>query len=112
YYDIDSKSYLPVPGAKDYIVLDTIRAEKTVWKNNGISLIDLGDGILNAEIHTKMNTIDADVIHGIHKAIDLAEKQYKGLVIANDGDNFSAGANLGMIFMLTVEQDVDELNNA
>lgn len=112
YYDLASKSYRPVPGSADLIVLDHIRQSRTVWKNAGVSLIDLGDGILNCEFHSKMNTIGGEVIQGINKAIDLAEKEYRGLVIANDGKNFSAGANIGMIFMMAVEQDFDELNTA
>lgn len=112
YYDISSKTYKPIPGAEDIIVLDHIREEKTVWKNSGVSLIDLGDGVLNCEFHTKMNTIGGDVIQGINKAIDLAEKDYRALVVSNDGKNFSAGANIGMIFMMAVEQDYEELNMA
>jgi 3-hydroxyacyl-CoA dehydrogenase len=112
YYDIRSKSYKPIPGTEGFIVLDHIREQKTVWKNSGVTVTDLGDGILNAEIHTKMNTIGGDVIQGLHKAIDLAEKDFRGLVIGNDGANFSAGANIGMIFMMAVEQDYDELNMA
>ncbi|NGM60747.1 3-hydroxyacyl-CoA dehydrogenase [Sphingobacterium sp. SGG-5] len=112
YYDISSKSYKPIPGAEDRIVLDHVRETKTIWKNSGVSIIDLGDGIINCEFHTKMNTIGGDVIEGIHKAIDLAEKEYRGLVISNDGKNFSAGANIGMIFMMAVEQDFDELDTA
>ncbi len=112
YYDIASKSYKPIPGAENLIVLDHIRETKTIWKNSGVTITDLGDGILNCEFHTKMNTIGGDVIQGINKALDLAEKEYRGLVIANDGKNFSAGANIGMIFMMAVEQDYDELDMA
>ncbi|MGJ1268754.1 3-hydroxyacyl-CoA dehydrogenase NAD-binding domain-containing protein [Sphingobacterium spiritivorum] len=112
YYDIASKSYKAIPGAEDLIVLDHIRETKTIWKNSGVSIIDLGDGIINCEFHTKMNTIGGDVIQGLNKAIDLAEKEYRGLVISNDGKNFSAGANIGMIFMMAVEQDYEELNMA
>lgn len=112
YYDIDSKSYKPIPGAEDLIVLDHIRESKTIWKNSGVTITELGDGIINCEFHTKMNTIGGDVIQGVNKAIDLAEKEYRGLVITNDGKNFSAGANIGMIFMMAVEQDYDELNMA
>lgn len=112
YYEISTKSYKPIPGTEDLIVLDHIRDAKTIWKNSGVSILDLGDGIINCEFHTKMNTIGGDVIQGINKAIDLAEKEYRGLVISNDGKNFSAGANIGMIFMMAVEQDYDELNMA
>ncbi|MCZ4245250.1 3-hydroxyacyl-CoA dehydrogenase/enoyl-CoA hydratase family protein [Pedobacter punctiformis] len=112
YYDIPSKSYKALPGSEEFIILDNLREHKTLWKNSGVSIIDLGDGILNVEFHTKMNTIGGDVISGINKAIDMAEKDYRGLVIGNDGANFSAGANVGMIFMMAVEQEWDELNMA
>ena len=112
YYDIPTKSYQALPGSGEFIVLDNLRANKTIWKNGGASIIDLGDGILNVEFHSKMNTIGGDTLQAINKAIDLAEKEYRGLVIGNDGANFSAGANVGMIFMMAVEQDWDELNMA
>jgi 3-hydroxyacyl-CoA dehydrogenase len=112
YYDIPSKSYKALPGTDEFIILDNLRENQTLWKNSGVSIIDLGDGILNVEFHTKMNTIGGDVISGINKAIDMAEKDYRGLVIGNDGANFSAGANVGMIFMMAVEQEWDELNMA
>jgi len=112
YYDIPTKSYKTIPGTENLIVLDNIRESKTVWKNSGVNIIDLGDGILNVEFHTKMNTIGGEVLAGINKAIDIAEKDYKGLVISNEGANFSAGANVGMIFMMAAEQNYDELNMA
>src|SRR5690606_39037470 len=77
YYDVGSKSYKPIPGVESFIILDNIRGQKTVWKNSGLTVTDLGDGILNAEFHTKMNTIGGDVIQGLHKAIDLAEKDFR-----------------------------------
>jgi 3-hydroxyacyl-CoA dehydrogenase len=114
YYDIQSKSYKVIPGTENLIVLDNLRETNTVWSNSGVHIIDLGDGILNIEFHTKMNTIGGDVIEGIHKAIDLAETEdkWRGIVIANEGSQFSAGANVGMIFMMAVEEDWDELNFA
>lgn len=112
YYDIPSKSYKAIPGYDQFIILDNIRASKTIWKNNAVTITDLGDGIINAEFHSKMNTIGGDTIQGLHKAIDLAEAGYRGLVVANDGANFSAGANVGMIFMMAIEQEYDELNFA
>ncbi|WP_395625636.1 3-hydroxyacyl-CoA dehydrogenase NAD-binding domain-containing protein [Daejeonella sp.] len=112
YYDIPSKAYRVVPGSEAFLILDNIRANNTIWKNAGTTITDLGDGILNLEIHTKMNTIGGEVIQGLNKAIDLAEKDFRGLVIGNDGANFSAGANIGMIFMAAIEQDWDEINLA
>ena len=110
YYDIPSKTYKVIPGTEDFILLKNITATNTVWKNSGSTITDIGDGILNLEFHTKMNTIGGEVIEGINKAITLAEAGYKGLVISNEGANFSAGANVGMIFMMAVEQEFDELN--
>jgi 3-hydroxyacyl-CoA dehydrogenase len=113
YYDISSKSYQAIAAQQDFIVLDNLRAEnKVLYRNAGASIIDLGDGILNVEFHSKMNTIGGDTLTAINKAIDMAEKDYRGLVIGNDGANFSAGANVGMIFMMAVEQEWDELNMA
>jgi 3-hydroxyacyl-CoA dehydrogenase len=112
FYDIETKAYQIIPGSENTLSLETLRDDNTVWKNSGTTIVDLGDGILNVEFHTKMNTIGGEVIEGINKAIDLAEKEYKGLVISNDGENFSAGANVGMIFMMAVEQEYEELDFA
>lgn len=112
YYDIPTKAYKVIPGQEDIIKLSNIDDSKIVWQNKGVTLKDLGDGILNAEFHTKMNTIGQDILTGLNKAIDIAEKDYKGLVISNEGQNFSAGANVGMIFMMAVEQEWDELDMA
>ena len=112
YYDIPTKTYKPIPGTDSLIILENIRPTKTIWKNAGTTITDLGDGVINLEFHTKMNTIGGEVIQGINKAIDLAEKDYRALVIGNDGANFSAGANIGMIFMAAVEQEWDEINLA
>ncbi|SFO30560.1 3-hydroxyacyl-CoA dehydrogenase [Paenimyroides ummariense] len=112
YYDIDSKSQKKIPGQDAFIILNNIRDTKKVWGNSDSTLFDLGDGILNLEFHSKMNSIGGGVISGINKAIDLAEKEYIGLVIGNQAANFSVGANLGMIFMMAVEQEYDELNFA
>lgn len=112
FYDISSKSYKTIPGTEAFIVLDNIRPTKTVWKNAGLTVTDIGDGILNAEFHTKMNTIGGEVLQGLNKAVEIAEKDFQGLVISNEGANFSAGANVGLIYMMAVDQDWDELNAA
>ncbi len=112
FYDIPQKKHIKVPGQDAFIILNNIRASKEVYKNSGVIVEDLGDGILNCEFQSKMNSIGGDVLTGINKAIDLAEKEYDGLVIGNQGTNFSVGANIGMIFMMAVEQEYDELNMA
>lgn len=112
YYDIPKKESAKVPGQDGFIILDRIRESKTVWSNAESVVEDLGDGILNFEFRSKMNTLGSGVIQGLNKAIDMAEKDYRGLVIGNEASNFSVGANLGMIFMMAIEQDYDELNFA
>jgi 3-hydroxyacyl-CoA dehydrogenase len=112
YYDVASKTYKVIPGTENLVLLDALRDENKVWGNSDTTLVDLGDGVLNLEFHTKMNTIGGGVIQGINKAIEIAEKDYKGLVISNTGQNFSAGANVGMIFMMAIEQELEELNFA
>ncbi|WP_273567281.1 3-hydroxyacyl-CoA dehydrogenase/enoyl-CoA hydratase family protein [Maribacter halichondriae] len=111
-YDIPKKSMEKIPGQDVFIILDNIRKSKEVFKNSGVVIEDLGDGILNVEFQSKMNTIGGDVLAGLNKAIDLAEKDYQGLVVGNQAANFSVGANIGMIFMMAVEQEYDELNQA
>ncbi len=110
YYDIPSKSYKSIAGTEDMLVLDNLRQSNVVWSNSGSTIFDLGDGVLGLEFHTKMNTLGGEVIEGINKAITLAEESYTGLVIGNQGAQFSAGANLGMVFMHAIEQEYDELN--
>ena len=109
YYDIDAAEYKKVPGQDAFIILDNIRESHAVFKNSGVVVQDLGEGILNVEFRSKMNTIGGDVLAGLNKAVDLAEKDFRGLVVGNQAANFSVGANIGMIFMMAVEQEYDEL---
>lgn len=110
-YDPASKSYKPVDASGDLIILNNYQ-DKKVWNNSSCQVFDIGNDVLGLQWSTKMNSIGGDVLAGINKAIELAEKNYKGLVIANEGANFSAGANVGMIFMLAIEQEYDELDMA
>jgi len=112
YYDIPAKAQIKKPGQDSFIILDNIRKSTEVFKNSGVSLQDIGDGILNLEFRSKMNTIGGDVLTGLNRAIDIAEKDFQGLVVGNQAPNFSVGANIGMIFMMAAEQEYDELNMA
>ena len=111
YYDVSTKTYKAIPGGDAFIVMRNF-ANETVWKNSACRTYHLGDDVLGLEWYTKMGSIGGEVLEGIQKSISLAEEKYKGLVIANDGPNFSAGANVGMIFMLAIEQDYDEIDMA
>ncbi|RAJ98217.1 3-hydroxyacyl-CoA dehydrogenase [Larkinella arboricola] len=115
YYDIPTKSYKAIPGTEQFILLENFRGDgpsnNIVWKNAGAVLYDLGDGILNLEFRSKMNTMGAEVIEGINKAISIGEKEFRGLVIGNESaEAFSAGANLATLFMFAIEQEFDEIN--
>ncbi len=112
YYDITEKDYLPVPGQDKYIFLDNLRPTNTVWSNDDAAIIDLGDGILNVEFRSKMNTLGSGVIEAINRGIEMAEAKYDGLVIGNQGPQFSVGANLMLVLMLALEQEWDELELA
>jgi len=109
--DVSTKSYKAVPGGDAFIVMKHFEGQ-TVWKNSACRAYHLGDDVLGLEWYTKMGSIGGEVLEGIQKSIALAEDKYRGLVIANDGLNFSAGANVGMIFMLAIEQDYDEIDMA
>jgi 3-hydroxyacyl-CoA dehydrogenase len=110
-YDVSSRTYKPLPGGEAFIVMKNFEGQ-TVWKNSACRAYHLGDDVLGLEWYTKMGSIGGEVLEGIQKTISLAEEKYKGVVIANDGANFSAGANVGMIFMLAIEQEYDELDMA
>ncbi|MFB6306847.1 MAG: enoyl-CoA hydratase-related protein, partial [Flavobacteriales bacterium] len=112
YYDINNGQYNKVPGTDKLIMLDNLSEKSVIWHNAGVTIKDISDGIINLEFHTKMNTIGRDILNGINKAIDLAEEKYKALIISNTGDNFSAGANVGLIFMYAIESEMDELDMA
>ena len=110
YYAIPTKKLEKIPGQDSFIILDNIREAKTIWSNSGAVIQHLGDGILNVEFKSKMNTLGGEVLQAINKGLDLAETEYCGLILGNQGPNFSVGANLGMVFMMAVEQEYDELN--
>lgn len=111
YYDVSTKGYKPLPGGEAFIVMKNFEND-TVWKNSACRTYHLGDDVLGLEWYTKMGSIGGEVVEGIQKSIALAEEKYKGLVIANDTPNFSAGANVGMIFMLAIDQEYEELDIA
>lgn len=110
YWDIPSKSYKVIPGTEAFILLDSLRKTNKIWSNAGSSIFDLGDGIIGLEFHSKMNSIGAEVIEGINTAITMAEENYHGLVIGNEAEQFSAGANLATLFMFACDQEFDEVN--
>ncbi len=109
YFDIPSKAYNKIPGQDAFIILDNIREAKTIWTNNDASIQHLGDGVLNVEFQSKMNTIGGGVLQAINKGIDLAEQEYEAVILGNQAANFSVGANLAMALMLAIEQEYEEL---
>jgi 3-hydroxyacyl-CoA dehydrogenase len=111
YYDVATQDYKLIPGTESFIILSDHK-EKTIWKNIACNLVDIGDGVAGFSWNTKMNSIGGEVLEGLNKSIAIAEEKCKGLVIANEGNLFSAGANVGMIFMLAIEQDYEELDMA
>lgn len=111
-YNPISKKYEALPGAAHISAPPKLPASSQLWTNGACTVRHLGDGILCCSWNTKMNTIGGEVLEGLNKAIDLAEREYRGLVIYNEGENFSAGANVGMIFMFAAEQEYEELDIA
>jgi 3-hydroxyacyl-CoA dehydrogenase len=109
YYDIPSKSYKNIPGKEAFIILENL-SNNIIWKNAESKVTDIGDGVINFSWHSKSYTLGSSVIEGLNKAIDLAEKDYRGLVVGHQGADFSLGANLGLVFMYAIEQDYDELD--
>lgn len=110
YYDVPTQSYKPIPGQEGFLILENL-SDSVVWENPESKIYDLGEGILGLEFRSKMNTFGPNVVMAVQKAIALAEKDYRGLVIGNDShEAFSAGANLAMLFMYSTQQEWDEVN--
>ncbi len=113
YYDPRTKNYQNLPGGADFIVLDAYREQKPVYENSEVVLHDIGDGVLCLEFRSKMNAIGEGILRGINDSIQIAEEQgWKGLVIGNNAQHFTVGANLMMIAMMAYQQEWDELNQA
>ena len=88
------------------------RARGVVRANPGASLIDLGDGVLCLEFHSKMNALGEDMVQMVSNAMDEVDRGFQALVVANDGENFSVGANLMMVLVAAQEGEWDELDAA
>ncbi len=113
YYDVNSKGYKAIPGRESFIILSNYAEQKPVWKNSACRIDDIGDGVLNVSWNTKMSAIGGETLEAVTKGIEIAEQQgWKGVVLGHDAPNFSAGANLAMIFMMAIDQDYDELDFA
>lgn len=110
YYSILDREYRAVPQKAGHISLTILKKNnKVVEKNSGASVIDLGDGVFCLEFHTKMNAIGNEILSMTHKAIKRTEEEGVGLVIANEGQMFSAGANLMLLVMAVAEGAYDEI---
>lgn len=107
----DGEGYSPVPVNEKVIDLKRYKKKHgVIKKNSGASLIDMGDGIALLEFHSQSNAIGLDIMQMINFAVDEVEKNYKGLVIGNQGKNFCVGANLGMILMEAQDDNIFELD--
>jgi 3-hydroxyacyl-CoA dehydrogenase len=109
-YDFAAKGYIKIKDNPKIILLSSLKERKKIIRENaGASLVDIGDGVACLEFHTKMNAIDDDVIRMMFIAADIVEKDHVGLVIGNQGSNFSAGANLFKVLIAIQKADWDIL---
>jgi len=112
YYDFNSKSYKEVPTRKNVISLEILKKQKKIIKENSSArLIDIGDGVICLEFFSKMNSIDADIIAMINDGIDELEKNFEAMVIGNNGENFSVGANIFMILAAAQAKEWKQLED-
>ncbi|HIJ41782.1 MAG TPA: 3-hydroxyacyl-CoA dehydrogenase [Deltaproteobacteria bacterium] len=111
FYDPASKEYKEVPSKPGIILLPSLKDQKkVVVENTGASLIDIGDGVACLEFHTKMNALGDDIISMMTQAGEIVNRDFDGLVIANHGTNFSAGANLPLVLFTAQEEEWDDLD--
>jgi 3-hydroxyacyl-CoA dehydrogenase len=113
YFDFHVKDYQPIEPRPGIVVLaDLKRSHGVIRKNTGASLVDLGDGVLCVEFHSKMNALGEDNIGMMYAGLEETDRNFDAMVIANEGDNFSVGANLMMVLLAAQEGEWDELNLA
>ena len=113
YFDLAAHAYKPAPQPAGIILLKSLKERsKEIEKNSGASLIDLGDGVVCCEFHSKMNAIGGDLLAMIHKGLGRLRTDFDAMVIANQGTNFSAGANLMLILMTAQDEEWDDLHLA
>ena len=111
YFDLVAGEYKPMPERPGVTILRSVKERTGVIKSNpGASLIDIGDGVACLEFHSKMNSIGGDTVQMMNFAIDEVERNFKGLVVGNQGGNFSAGANLMMLLLAAQEEEWDDIN--
>ncbi|MDT5262614.1 MAG: 3-hydroxyacyl-CoA dehydrogenase, partial [Acidobacteriota bacterium] len=111
YFDFQKSEYTPVSQPPGVVVLKSVKERTGVIKRNaGASLIDLGDGVACLEFHSKMNSIGGDTLQMLKTALAEVEKNFLGLVVGNQGQNFSVGANLMLVLLGAQEEDWDELD--
>jgi 3-hydroxyacyl-CoA dehydrogenase len=112
-YDVAKEKYVKIKIPAGMVFLKDLRGtKKLISSNAGASLFDIGDGVALVEFHTKMNALDADISAMCNEALDRTEKDFDGLVIGNEADNFSAGANLFMVVMAAQQKMWDQLEAA
>ena len=113
YFDLVGIQYRDLEERSGIVVLsDVKRARGTVKQNAGASLIDLGDGVLCVEFHSKMNTLGEDQVSMLYAGLAETEKNFEAMVIANQGENFSVGANLMLVLLAAQEGEWDDLASA
>jgi 3-hydroxyacyl-CoA dehydrogenase len=113
YFDFLRSSYEPLEHRPGVIVLsDVKRSRGVVKKNAGASLVDLGDGVLCCEFHSKMNSIGEDIISMLYAGLEETKQSFEAMVVANEGENFCVGANLVPILLAAQEGEWDELDAA
>jgi len=111
FYDLVKGEYRAVPDRPGVTILKELKARTGVIKTNpGASLIDLGDGVACLEFHSKMNSIGGDTVQMLNYALDEVEKNFVGLVVGNQGGNFSAGANIMLLLLAAQEEEWDDIN--
>ena len=111
YYDFASEEYRPLADPPGTINLKSLKDRTgVVKKNSGASLIDLGDGVAGLEFHSKMNSIGGDTLEMLKVALNEVEKNFVGLVVGNQGQNFSVGANLMLMLMEAQDENWEELD--
>jgi 3-hydroxyacyl-CoA dehydrogenase len=113
YFDLAARAFQPVPEPPGIIILKSVKDRSALVQSNaGASLIDLGDGVVCCEFHSKMNSIGGDLVAMIHAGVNRVGTEFDAMVIANQATNFSVGANLMLVLMTAQEGEWDDIHMA
>ena len=110
FYEKSTSKHVEIPQREGILLLPHTKENNVVWENEFVTLWDIGNGVVNFQVHTKMNSLSSGVMNSLVHCLTLVEKDFEGMTVYSDGSNFSAGANLSELYTAILEDEYDDIN--